>query len=737
MRLSTFVVIFSVIPRAVLLLVVGLALFGVAAAHGQDADSRTFRGSADVVYVEVPVNVVHDGKAVRGLTAENFQVIDKRKKREIVGFEVIDLEAITIDAAVEDAPQELVTMPSAARRHFLLLFDLSFSNPESVVRAREAARELVSNDLHAQDLAAVATYSFAKGPEIVLGFTSDRRQLDKAIETLGVPQLIDRRSDPLGLVLADMQGEGGASGGSALTSGGGGFAGEAVAEFIRTSVQRIQQFETADAQNQIVSMSEGMANLAQMLDTVRGRKHVVYLSQGFDSTVFLGRGPSQQRSDAVAANVAEAMAANFEGSTSDTSFGNTQVQNALARMAEAFQRTNATIQAVDIAGIRNKGGGVVAGANLQDEGLFYMANETGGQLYRNANDLGEAMGELLNGTSVTYLLAFRADDVSFDGAYRKLKIKLRGDDVPRGARAYHRAGYFTPKPYAERNRGERQLDAASQIFGREGGALDVEVLSVPVATETDRAYVPVVIEIGGASLLDGGAGDGKLPVEIYGYAIADDGTVVDNFAQAFQIDASQNSVALRARGVKVYAHVDLVPGDYTLRVLVRHGADGRSTLRVNAVDVPDFTVEAARLLPPMVAESPAQWLLVREPTERRGEGDPFPFLHGQNPYMPAAAPSLPARGAIDIAALAYGVGDPVRATGRLLDAAGQPIDGVAFDLLGARAAPDSPGQVQLDLRLDVDGVAPGDYVIEVELQSGTTDQPLTARAPVQIAAANP
>ena len=50
----------------------------------------------------------------------------------------------------------------------------------------------------------------------------------------------------------------------------------------------------------------------------------------------------------------------------------------------------------------------------------------GGELYDNFNNLGEAMGQMLDRTSVTYLLAFQPKNLKFDGKYRKLKIKLKG-----------------------------------------------------------------------------------------------------------------------------------------------------------------------------------------------------------------------------------------------------------------------------------------------------------------------
>src|SRR4029079_12398217 len=87
-----------------------------------------------------------------------------------------------------------------------LLFDLAFSDPKAVLKARQAAAAVV-DDLHPTDLVAVATYASLKGPPLVLGFTPDRAQISAAITTLGKPELLGRNPDPLRLVLADMKSE--------------------------------------------------------------------------------------------------------------------------------------------------------------------------------------------------------------------------------------------------------------------------------------------------------------------------------------------------------------------------------------------------------------------------------------------------------------------------------------------------------------------------------------------------
>ncbi len=164
------------------------------------ATAQTFTETTEVVVVEVPVQVIKDGEPVRGLTANDFELFEGRKKVPITGFEVLDLEM------TGSGQEAMAAVPVSARRHFLMLFDLSNSEPKAIVKARDAAAGVVST-LHPTDLVAVATYSALQGPNLVIGFTPDRGQIKTAIDTLGLPQLVDRSADPLKLILSATQRE--------------------------------------------------------------------------------------------------------------------------------------------------------------------------------------------------------------------------------------------------------------------------------------------------------------------------------------------------------------------------------------------------------------------------------------------------------------------------------------------------------------------------------------------------
>ena len=242
-----------------------------------------FEESTDVVVVEIPVRVHQNGEPVRGLTAADFEILEGRKKLPIVGFEVIDLSTSTPGAEAMPAAR----VPIAGRRHFLMLFDLSFSDAAAVVRARQAAMDLMEHGLHPADLVAVATYSRVGGAQLALGFTSDRKQIEYALGTLGLITPAQQVRDPLGIVMADLTdfrlgAEPGTSGGARS------FGPDAGAELRSYLADGERQVRQEVAKNEILVMTSQLAELATMLDAVQGSKHVVYLSEGFDSSLLLG-----------------------------------------------------------------------------------------------------------------------------------------------------------------------------------------------------------------------------------------------------------------------------------------------------------------------------------------------------------------------------------------------------------------------------------------------------------------
>lgn len=668
-----------------------------------------FGETVEVLTVELPVQVLRDGEPVKGLTAENFEVYDGRKRQRLTGFEVVDLS--------ESGEKSLANqqLPVSARRHFLLLFDLSFADPAVVSRAREAAIDLVETEFHPSDLVAVATYTLKHGPQLVLGFTPDRRQVRLAIDTLGLPQLVERATDPLAFVLADQDL-------SDFGSEGGGQDGGAGARLVDTEslfLENIRDYsigfdraQRGEAQGQVAALTTGLEDLAKAIHDVQGRKHVVYLSEGFDSELILGTDDAQRAQELATASAT----GEYWRIDSEERYGSTGTLTALQDMLEEFRRADATIQAVDIGGLR--AGADSRGRAGGQDSLFMMANETGGELYRNFNDLGGAMEEMLDRTSVTYILSFQPE-VELDGDFHKLRVELKG--LPRGTRVVHRPGFYAPRPYGERSAIEKRLEAAEKILsGRETGILSTSVLAAPFRAEAGRAYVPVLVEIDGPTLLGGLSGD-TAALELYVYAIAADGTVADYMSQNMGLQVDKVRPALEKSGLKFFGDLTLPPGEYVLRVLVRDAENGRSATRHLSMVVPEFGSGSPTLAMPLFPEPGGKWLMVQEASGAGARQDrPYPFQLQGNPYMPAARPVIEAGTEAQFVLLGYNLGDDqIPLVTQLITAAGETVEGSRIAFVG-RDQGASPGSTQLLLRLQTDGLSAGEYRLVTSLQGQET-----------------
>jgi hypothetical protein len=349
------------------------------------------------------------------------------------------------------------------------------------------------------------------------------------------------------------------------------------------------------------------------------------------------------------------------------------------------------------------------------DSLLVMARGTGGDLYERFNDLGVAMSQMLARTSVTYVLSVEPEKGGAEGDYHPLRVELT--HPLHGARLVHRPGYYPPKTYASEEPIEKLLAAANQVMsGEESDAVGAAVLAAPFQAAGEKASVPVLIGVDGASLL-AGPQPPTLAVEVYAYALDEGGAVHDFFTQTVGLDLARTGSAVRQSGLEFFGHLDLLPGDYSLRVLVRNGANGVSGLRVTALHVPAFAQGEALLLPPLIPATPSHALVVRE--EPRGEGEPpaaNPFLLRDQPFVPAVKAALAPGEAVRLVLVAYNLGaGPWKGTATVIAADRHEIPAGPLAISGRLAgAGGEPDRAVATLRLPA-GLPPGEYELRVTL----------------------
>lgn len=596
------------------------------------AASAQLKESLTVSTVEVPVNVIgRDGLPIRGLTAANFELYDEGKKRMISGFEAVDFSSPALST------DETATTPlnPAARRNFLLLFDLSYSRPQSLLRAETAAREFLEKSVKPRDRVAVATFDVNRGFRLIAAFTSDRRTLFQAIndphEFSGTDPLQITARGPMvvpEVISLDTQHVG-----AHANTNDQGFTPRQVAEMTfsqqqREAARRSAEFDDDYRRQQIDRQIEILTMISRTMHTVVGRKQIVLLSEGFDPRLVAGREKmtKEMEEDQVNIEKGEIWKVNM-----DQKFGSAGSQSLLGKFADMCRRSDVVLHAIDIRGVRANTDAQTGDAAASNEGLHLLANAGGGVVFKNTNDLGSAFDRMLKQQEVTYVLAFTAP-ASNPGAFHNLKVKVV--NVP-GAKATHRAGYYEAGTSSD---AERAL-ATAEIMVNDVPQNDIRIDALPSVFPTygDRAAVPVIVDINGNDILRL-KDDSIVIADVFVYAFDSHGSVRDSLFQRLTLDAERLAPKLSAAGVKYFGTLSLPPGTYAIKTLVRLPELGKAGFTREDLVVPQTnTVQMTR---PLFFDDTSRWVLIRG-TSHDASGV-YPFTLGDSEFVPSAAARLQA-----------------------------------------------------------------------------------------------
>lgn len=709
------------------------------------AHAQRFGEEISITEVEVPVHVLRGGEPVRGLSADDFEVYDDGEPREIIGFRVIDLTRLEEAPGERQAPaggDPLAGLEAEGRR-ILLLFDFLFSRPHYLERSLLGTRELLAGQLHPADRVGVA-FLTGSGANILLGFTRDRAELDAALGV--VHSLLDRDDDAMnenlkrlaraqGLAAEASGGEdgdpaarksrpavlterfGSAAAAAMLGGGVGGVAAPEGAHGFGTGVSgRDVSFDDGDSTGPVAgrvsitdpfqigeslgaasetsavrTLSLEIERVATLLRDVPGQKQMLYLSEGFSSNI-LNTFASGQRA---------------------------LVLRYLERMFESLRRAGWTLHAMDVEGVPES----FSGRGFDADALFYMANETGGQLFENYNRLHQATRRLVERTSVTYVLTIRPGALPANGRLHRLEVRLK--DPPRRTRLLHRTGYYAPKPAARRTALEQQLDTVDLLLGkREIEELGARILAgtLPPAGGLGEGLVPVpvVLEVPVGDLLEDRL-TGSLDLELQLYAMDSRDGVQDLWLRRLRLDLDEVGETVARGGLRVLGGMALPPGDYRLRALVRDAATGRTSLSTTPLSVP---ADGGGLLPlpPVVIDRSGDWLeLVALPSGPGGTPRDALSL-GPTAIVPPVAPVLRRDQWLEFLVLTAGDGE-VELSGRLLDAWGREVaasDSVAFI---DRIETEDAGLARHLGRAVLARLEPGRYRLEVFAREGGATEP--------------
>jgi VWFA-related protein len=696
-----------------------LSLCALRPVLAQNDRAGAVRESARVSLVEVPVSVTgRDGKPVAGLTAADFELEEDGRRQAITSVDVVNL-------ARHSGGAESSGFPPLARRHFLFLFDFTFATPNETARSREAAARFVGSGFSPDDLAAVASLSAERGARLELTFTSDRGQIIQAIQGVGLPNLTDRQGDPLAFAFS-LPGDPRLILQEAYTP-----KQKVDADSTQKIVAAIGQRVTDDyTVTRVQRHLSDMSSLGTALDLVRGRKTILYFSEGFDSRLLFGSIAREKSLEQTSADN-DAMTSGAAWTIDvDRRYANAPMQRQLSGLTEVLRRADCVVYPIDIAGLRDSGDGPLGRSGRGEDFLFALAQGTGGELIKNGNDLGEQIARIAERTSLTYVLMYRPASKPREGAYHALRVRTR----VKGARVSARAGYYERSSFGALSPLQRRL-AAADILAHEIPVSDISarVLAAAHPGEKGLASVPVLVEVDGGSLLAGQKGN-RLATEIYAYASDAENGIRDFFAQTVNVDLSSSRERLERGGLKFWGQLALPAGDYRIRVLVRNAETGRMGLVLEPVRVPEFSGKRPYLAPPVFLEKSETGLSIRSPSAMPAAlaGETGLRDAGGEPLVPAALPQMRAGIPARLALLAYNFSDPAGAPwkvgAQILSGEGRPIEQGEIEVLGKSPA-DGTGRQVLLLAFHPSTLTPGRYALRIFVEDASAAHAAQNTAP--------
>jgi len=525
------------------------------------AQQPVFRSGTELVLVNV---VVRDksGAVVRSLTRDDFTVTEDDKPQQITSFDFEELDKGAASAA--PAPEATIVLPEKpaagvpaakpaappkvdvrGRRLIVLFFDLSSMQAEEVDRAVKAAHDYVDQKLSPADLIAIA--SFSTSLQIDQDFTADRDEIAAAIDAYGG---------------ANASGfEAGTTGDTEDTPDTGG------------------AFVADDTEFNIFSTDRRLDALQMLSDALSGiqqKKSVIYFSSGMDQSGTDNQVQLRRTIDrANRANVS-LYAADMRGLQAQVPGGD--ATTASRRGTSPFSG----------ASVRNQ---FASTASTQDT-LTTMAEDTGGRAFFDSNSFGQVFDKVVDDTSAYYVLGYSSTNANRDGRFRRIKVKLKRTDV----KLEYRSGYYAPRDFAHSSKDDREQQLQDQLTSDLSATdLSAYVSSAYFRLANDRFYVPISIVVPGYQIPITKATDkNKATLDVLGLVRDAQGRAIGRVRDTVKL-ATENADDLKKKTVQYETGLEMPPGKYHVKFVVRENQDGTFGSYETDIVVPDLKTSPIKL----------------------------------------------------------------------------------------------------------------------------------------------
>jgi VWFA-related protein len=527
---------------------------------GAAADQVIFRTSSQLVVETVGVKG-KNGMPIEGLTAKDFIVTEDGVAQTISVFEYQKLPEVPSAPLPADpigvvdpmpklpktqiAPETPGDIKYRDKRLLALYFDLTAMPIPDQLRALAAAQKFISTQMTPADLMAIMTFS-SGSVQVLQDFTDDRRRLLSIIETLAVGE--DENATSTDASSADT--------GAAF--------GQNDAEFnIFFTDRQLSALQTA----------------ASMLGKLSEKKSLLYFASGLRLN-----GTNNQ---------AQLHATTNAAIRAGVSFWPIDARGLMAQapLGDASKGSPGGLA------MYNGASAMAAITNIQrsQDTLWTLGADTGGKALLDVNDLSLGIVQAQRAFSSYYILGYYTSNSNLDGKFRRIKISLR--DGVSGDLDY-RQGYFAGKEFRKFTTAdkERQLEDALML----GDPITELTIAMEIGYfQLNRAeyFAPVVVKIPGSELALAKKGGAEHTLLDFIGEIKDEfGSTVSNIRDKADVKLSDNTAAELAKRPFAYdTGFTLLPGKYTMKMLVRDVETGRIGTYQSVFIVPNLNKEEKRI----------------------------------------------------------------------------------------------------------------------------------------------
>jgi len=519
-----------------------------------------FTARAELVLIPALVTD-KSGNHITGLKKEDFTVLENGAEQKIATFEEIASDPHRVSRPGN--PNEFSNSLAGAasnRRITLMVLDLLNTRFMDQAYARQDLLKYLTQSVDQREPTALYTLT-RSGIHVIHDFTTDPRVLVAALHKV--------KGDAFQMVDSEEAVE--AATGTASPDGSAGVDPGAV----QTEAQKIQtmmedaelNFQSFQQRLAITYTLEAMQQVAQALAGFPGRKSLIWASGGFPFSV----------SD----NTMQLAPAGLDSLT-----------DVLPMYEHTWQLLNdaqIALYPVDVKGLQSVG---LPSASVSNPGRNYgrnmtwrnldtqatlqtFASMTGGRAYYNSNDLVKGFRNAVDDSAEYYMLGYYLDRSKTKSGWRKLAVKVKRDHVDVRARS----GFFVTNATIdpENSRNSDLSSALQSPLDYTSLALVARWDKIEPGKEPGKKHVNYEMHVPPDSVLIDNAENNHVVLDFIVVVKTPEGKAVDR-PTGQKVDAhltSEKLAAVRQKGLAYGGALDLAPGEYTVRFVVRDDLSGR------------------------------------------------------------------------------------------------------------------------------------------------------------------